>query len=92
MSKSHILTFNTAFNELHLLLTKLLDVGEKKDFSLCLAEIRERSEHSVFFEKMNDRYGNDLKTINAIRNIIIHKNDWIEVPLETIEKLGLIIL
>lgn len=92
MSKNHILTFNTAFNELHALLIKLLDVGDKTDFSLCLAEIRERSEHSVFFEKLNDKYGSDLKTINAIRNILIHKNDWIEVPLETIEKLGLIIL
>ncbi len=92
MPKSHILTFNTAFNDLHGLLTKLLEVNDKRDFSLCLAEIRERSEHSVFYEKLNDRYGSDLKTFNAIRNILIHKNDWIDVPQETIERLWLTIL
>lgn len=84
MSKSSILTFNKLFNNLHRLLTTLLDTSEKRDFYACILEIRERGEHSVLFARLDDRYLDDLKTINAIRNILIHKNDWIDINEKTI--------
>lgn len=83
--KSNTLTFNELFNDLHKILTDLLETSEKRDFYSCILEIRERGEHSSLFAKLDGRYLDDLKTINAIRNILIHKNDWIEITPSTIK-------
>lgn len=82
--KSNILVFNELFNDLHRTLTELLETSEKRDFYSCILEIRERGEHSPLFAKIEDAYLDDMKTINAIRNILIHKNEWIEIAPKTI--------
>lgn len=87
MLSENILTFNTAFNTLHELLIDILDTNDKKDFSMCLTEIHERTHDSILFARINDRYYSEMKTVNAIRNIIIHKSDWIELPDSTITKI-----
>lgn len=89
--QNNTLTFNTRFNDLHRIITKLLDTSEKRDFYSCLSEIRDRAEHSPLFDRINDQYWEDLRTMSSIRNILIHKNDWIAIPAPTIARLeGLI--
>ncbi len=80
MQTENITTFNTAFNTIHAYLVDILNTTDKKDFSLCLTEIREKSSDNILFARIIELYYSDLKTINAIRNILIHKNDWIRIP------------
>ncbi len=79
--------FNTRFNDLHKIITELLDTNQKRDFYSCLNEIRDRAEHSPLFDRIHEHYGDDLRTINSIRNILIHKNDWIAIPDATLDVL-----
>ena len=87
MLSENILTFNTAFNTLHELLIDILNTNDKKDFSMCLAELPGRTHDSLLYARINDRFYSEMKTINAIRNIIIHKSDWIELPEFTLQKI-----
>ncbi len=87
MTSSNTLEFNTLFNNLHKLLTDILETNEKRDFYACLTEIREQSKTSSLFRVINTKYENDLRTINSIRNILIHKNNWIDIPTNTVELL-----
>lgn len=87
MQQENTIQFNTLFNTLHGVLTDILDTTDKKDFSLCLTEIREKASENILFSRIVEHFYSDLKTINAIRNIIIHRNDWITIPDETIHRI-----
>lgn len=91
MNSPRNLRFNELFNNLHNLLTALLETSEKRDFYSCLIEIRERSKNSSLFRVIHTKYEDDLKTINSIRNILIHKNNWIDIPENTINFMEIII-
>jgi hypothetical protein len=91
MQQENIIQFNTLFNTLHGVLVDILDTTDKKDFSLCLTEIREKSNDNILFSRIIEHFYSDLKTINAIRNILIHRNDWITIPEETIHRIKALI-
>lgn len=76
--------FIEAFNSLHDLLTKILHTSDKKDFFACLGDIQYRAKNDPFFATIDRKFFDSLRTINSIRNILVHKNDWIEIPESTI--------
>lgn len=77
------LAFNEAFNNLHALITDILSTSEKTDFFTCLGDIQVRAKSDPFFHTISTKFMDDLRNINSIRNILIHKNDWIEIPENT---------
>lgn len=82
--KKLFLKFNTKFNALHHRITEILDVSEKHDFWLCLSEIKKRAKSSSFFASIDDMYYDELRTLNTIRNLVVHTNEWIEIQPKTI--------
>lgn len=80
----HFIDFNQKFNALHHRITELLDASEKHDFWLCLTEIKKRAKSSSFFEAIDDAHYDDLRTLNTVRNLMIHTNDWIEIQPKTL--------
>ncbi len=79
-----ILLFNKQFNKLHHIITDLLDVSEKHDFWLCLTEIHKRAKKSKLFEAIDDLHYDNLRTLNTVRNLAIHTNDWIKIGQKTL--------